>query len=136
MGDLTRTALAIDADLLAKFDAWMVERGYTNRSEAMRDMIRSALVQQEWANPRASMVAVVSVIFDHAAHDLAQEVTEIQHKDHRCILCSQHVHLDHHNCLEVILMRGPARQLRRVADAIVSTRGVKAGKLTLLSPDI
>lgn len=136
MGNLTRTALAIDVDLLAKFDAWMADRGYTNRSEAMRDMIRSALVEHEWANPKAKMVAVVSVIFDHAARDLAQEVTEIQHKDHHCILCSQHVHLDHHNCLEVILMQGPAGQLRRMADAIVSTRGVKAGKLTLLSPDV
>ena len=136
MGNLTRTALAIDVDLLAKFDAWMASRGYTNRSEAMRDLIRSALVQQEWANPKARMVAVVSVIFDHAARDLAQEVTEIQHRDHRCILCSQHIHLDHHNCLEVILMQGPAQQLRRVANAIVATRGVKAGKLTLLSPNV
>lgn len=136
MGNLRRTALAIDVDLLAKFDAWMAGRGYTNRSEAMRDLIRSALVQQEWANPKARMVAVVSVIFDHAARDLAQEVTEIQHKDHRCILCSQHIHLDHHNCLEVILMQGPAQQLRRVANAIVATRGVKAGKLTLLSPNV
>ncbi len=136
MGNLTRTALAIDVDLLAKFDAWMASRGYTNRSEAMRDMIRSALVEHEWANPKANMVAVVSVIFDHAARHLAQEVTEIQHKDHNCILCSQHVHLDHHNCLEVILMQGKARQLRHVANAIVATRGVKAGKLTLLSLDV
>jgi CopG family nickel-responsive transcriptional regulator len=136
MGSLTRTALAIDVDLLGKFDAWMASRGYTNRSEAMRDLIRAALIEQEWRNPKATMVAVVSVIFDHAARDLAQEVTEIQHKDHRCILCSQHVHLDGHNCLEVVLMRGPAQQLRRVADAIVSTRGVKAGKLTLLSPNV
>jgi CopG family nickel-responsive transcriptional regulator len=136
MGNLTRTALAIDVDLLAKFDAWMVGRGYTNRSEAMRDMIRSALVEQEWANPKAKMVAVVSVIFDHASRDLAQEVTEIQHKDHGCILCSQHIHLDHHNCLEVILMQGQAQQLRRVANAIVATHGVKAGKLTLLSANV
>jgi len=136
MGKLTRTALAIERDLLAKFDAWMVSHGYTNRSEAMRDLIRSTLVEQQWSNPKASMVAVLSVIFDHAARDLAQEVTEIQHRDHHCILCSQHVHLDHHNCLEVILMRGRARQLRRMSDAIVSTRGVKAGKLTLLSTDV
>ena len=136
MGDLTRTALAIDRDLLKKFDAWMTSHGYTNRSEAVRDLIRSVLVEQQWADPKASMVAVLSVVFDHAARDLAQEVTEIQHRDHHCILCSQHVHLDHHNCLEVILMRGRARQLRRMSDAIVSTRGIKAGKLTLLSTEV
>lgn len=136
MGELTRTALAIDKDLLEKFDAWMTSHGYKNRSEALRDLIRSALVEQQWANPKASMVAVLSVVFDHAARDLAQEVTEIQHRDHHCILCSQHVHLDHHNCLEVILMRGKARQLRRMSDAIISTRGVKAGKLTLLSTEV
>jgi CopG family transcriptional regulator, nickel-responsive regulator len=136
MSDLARTALAIDAELLEKFDQWMASHGYTNRSEAVRDLIRSALTEAEWANPTAKVVAVLSVVFDHAARDLAQEVTEIQHKDHHAILCSQHVHLDHHNCLEVILMRGTSRQLRRVADSIVATRGVKAGKLTLLSQNV
>jgi CopG family nickel-responsive transcriptional regulator len=136
MSDLARTALAIDAELLEKFDQWMASHGYTNRSEAVRDLIRSALTEAEWANPTAKVVAVLSVVFDHAARDLAQEVTEIQHRDHHAILCSQHVHLDHHNCLEVILMRGTSRQLRRVADSIVATRGVKAGKLTLLSQNI
>ena len=136
MSDLTRTALAIDVELLEKFDQWMASHGYTNRSEAVRDLIRSALTEAEWANPNAKVVAVLSVVFDHAARDLAQEVTEIQHKDHHAIMCSQHVHLDHHNCLEVILMRGTSRQLRRVADAIVATRGVKAGKLTLLSQNV
>ena len=136
MGELTRTALAIDKDLLEKFDSWMTSHGYTNRSEAVRDLIRSALVEQQWGNPKATMVVVLSVVFDHAARHLAQEVTEIQHRDHHCILCSQHVHLDHHNCLEVILMRGQAQQLRRVADSIIVTRGVKAGKLTLLSTDV
>jgi CopG family nickel-responsive transcriptional regulator len=136
MSDLARTALAIDAELLEKFDQWMARHGYTNRSEAVRDLIRSALTEAEWANPTAKVVAVLSVVFDHAARDLAQEVTEIQHKDHHAILCSQHVHLDHHNCLEVILMRGTSRQLRRVADSIVATRGVKAGKLTLLSQNV
>ena len=136
MGELARTALAIDADLLEKFGGWMASRGYTNRSEAVRDLIRSALVEAEWEDPKAKVVAVLSVIYDHAARDLAQELTEIQHRDHHAVLCSQHVHLDHHRCLEVILMRGTARQLRRLADAIASARGVKAGKLTLLSQNV
>jgi CopG family nickel-responsive transcriptional regulator len=136
MTHLTRTALAIDVDLLEKFDRWMASHGYTNRSEAVRDLIRAALVEAEWQNPKAQVVAALSIIFDHADRDLAQEVTEIQHKDHEVVLCSQHVHLDHHKCLETILMRGTSRQLRRVADTIMATRGVTAGKLTLLSQNV
>jgi len=136
MGELTRTALAIDVNLLEKFDGWMSTHGYTNRSEAMRDLIRAALTEAQWANPNAKVVAVLSVIYDHAARQLAQEVTELQHKDFHAVLCSQHVHLDHNNCLEVILMQGTSRQLRRLSDAIVATRGVKAGKLTLLSQSV
>ena len=136
MGKLTRTALAIDQDLLKRFDKWMAGHGYTNRSEAVRDLIRSALVQDEWKTPSARVVATLSIIYDHERHELAQYLTRLQHADHGAILCSQHVHLDEHNCLEVIVMQGTARQLRRVADAISATRGVKAGKLALLSREI
>ncbi|MCD6304235.1 MAG: nickel-responsive transcriptional regulator NikR [Planctomycetes bacterium] len=136
MTELARTALAIDVELLRKFDRWMASRGYTNRSEAVRDLVRTVLMEAEWEDPEAAVVAVLSIIFDHAARDLAQEVTEIHHRDHEAILCSQHVHLDGHNCLEVILMRGKSRQLRRLADTIISTRGVKAGRLTMLSPNV
>ena len=136
MSNLTRTALAIDEDLLARFDAWMSDHGYTNRSEAVRDLIRSALVEQEWSDPAAAVAAVLSIIYDHSASHLAQEVTHIQHEDHHAVLCSQHVHLDHHKCLEVILMRGKVAQLRRVADTIIATRGVHASKLSLLGLDL
>jgi len=114
----------------------MAAHGYTNRSEAMRDLIRAALTEAEWADPEANVVASLSIIYDHAAHTLAQEVTHLQHEDHHAVLCSQHVHLDRHRCLEVILMSGTAGQLRRVADAIIATRGVKAGKLTLMSRNV
>ena len=136
MSNLTRTALAIDEGLLSKFDRWLAERGYDNRSEAMRDLIRAALTEAEWANPRAKVVAALSIVYDHSAHTLAQELTHRQHADHRAILCSQHVHLDPHRCLEVILMRGPAARLRRICDCITATRGVRAGKLTLLSTNV
>ena len=133
MSKLTRTALAIDQDLLDRFDAWMAGHGYTNRSEAVRDLMRSALVQEQWTDPDSQVVAALSIIYDHAAHHMAQELTRMQHQDHHVILCSQHVHLDHDDCLEVILLRGPAGQLRRVSDTIISTRGVKEGHLSLLS---
>ena len=133
MSELTRTTLAIAKDLLGKFDQWMARHGYGNRSEAVRDLIRQALVEQEWADPKANVAASLSIIYDHAEHALAQQLAGLQHEDHHAILCSQHVHLDHHRCLEVILMRGTAGQLRRISDAIMATRGVIAGKLTLMS---
>ena len=136
MGKLARTALSLEGDLLRKFDRWMTGHGYTNRSQAVRDLIRAALVEQEWSNPASRVVASLSIIYDHAAHDLAQAMTDIQHSDYRAVLCSQHVHLDRHRCLEVILMRGKASDLRGLADAIVATRGVRAGKLTVLSASV
>ncbi|MCJ7543341.1 MAG: nickel-responsive transcriptional regulator NikR [Phycisphaerae bacterium] len=136
MARLTRTAMSLESALLERFDAWMARHGYTNRSEAMRDLIRAALVEQEWADPRAPVVAVLSVIYDHAAHGLAQVLADMQHHRFRTVLCSQHVHLDRHLCLEVVLLRGRAGQLRHVADRIIATRGVRAGKLTLMSTKV
>ena len=136
MGDLTRTTLAIAKHWLEQFDSWMLGHGYANRSEAMRDLIRAALVDKEWADPKAKVVAALSIIYDHSAQALAQQLTHRQHEDHHAILCSQHVHLDHNKCLEVILMQGTAGQLRRLADSIIATRGVRAGKLTLMSKNV
>ena len=133
MSSVTRTTLAIEKELLESFDGWMAERGYANRSKAIRDLIRSALVESEWENPNRKVVAVLSIVYNHDAHDLAQELTGIQHEDHHAVICSQHVHLTHHRCLEVLLMQGRAGQLRRLSDGIIATRGVRAGKLVLLS---
>lgn len=133
MSKLTRTALAIDRDLLARFDAWMNQHGYDNRSEAVRDLIRGALVEQEWQETQASVFATLSIVYDHEASELAQRLTSLQHEEHHCILCSQHVHMDHHNCLESIVLKGKPDQLRGLADAILATKGVRTGKLTLLS---
>lgn len=136
MSELTRTTLAIEKDLLEKFDQWMASRGYDNRSEAVRDLVRSVLVAQQWQQPSAKVVASLSIVFDHSQRTLAQELTSLQHELHHAVLCSQHVHLDEHLCLETILLRGRAEVLRKLSDAILATRGVKTGKLTLLSENI
>jgi CopG family nickel-responsive transcriptional regulator len=133
MGELKRTTLAIEEDLLREFDAWMTSRGYDNRSEAVRDLMRSALTEQEWTDPEAEVAASVTIIYNHARRDLAQQLTHLQHEDHHAVLCSQHVHLDHDHCMESILLKGRAASLRRLAESIISTRGVRAGKLTLMS---
>jgi len=136
LSQLVRTTLSIDQDLAEDFNRWMAARGYDNRSEAIRDLMRAALVQAEWEDPDAMVVAVLSLIYDHESRSLAQELTHIQHADHRAVLCSQHVHLDEQRCLEVVLLRGRAGNLRRLADTIIATRGVRAGKLTLMSPRV
>lgn len=135
MAELTRTALAIDSDLLEKFDAWIVAHGYGNRSQAVRELIRNALIQEEWADPDAQVVGALSIIYDHS-HALTEELTQMQHDDFHAVLCSQHVHLGHERCLEVILMQGKAGQLRRLADAIIATRGIKTGQLTMMSKTV
>jgi len=136
MSKLTRTALAIEEDLLEKFDAWMVAHGYTNRSKAVRDLIRAALVEEEWADPNARVIATLSIIYDHHLRALPRKLTDVQHEDPHAVLCSQHVHLDHDRCLEVILMNGTVRRLRHLTDAIVASRGVVAGKLTIMSAHV
>ena len=133
MSKLTRTALAIETDLLKSFDKWMHAHGYTNRSKAVRDLMRGALAAEQWADPGAEVIATVSIIYDHDAHTLPRKLAGIQHEDHHAVLCSQHVHLDHDRCLEVILLHGPAGRLRRLTDASVAARGVVAGKLTIMS---
>lgn len=136
MSELVRTTLAIERDLLEKFDRWMASHGYTNRSEAVRDVMRNSLIEDQWANPKGAVVATLTIIYDHGSRLLAQSLTEMQHEDHHAVMCSQHVHLSHDRCLEVILLRGSAEQLRRLADTMVAARGVLAGKLTLMSEDV
>jgi len=133
MSKLIRTAFAIEEDLLARFDNWTIAHGYSNRSEALRDLMRSTLIEAEWEKPTAKVLATLSIIYDHEQRELPRQLTALQHADHHAILCSQHVHLDQHKCLEVIVMSGTVRQLRRICDAITAAKGVLTGKLTLLS---
>ena len=133
MTQLTRTTLAIERDMLEKFDGWMANHGYRNRSEAMRDLIRQSLMSDRWEDSAADVVAVLSVIYDHHARTLGQELTQIQHEDHHAVMCSQHLHLSHEHCLEIIVMKGPVARVRKMADAIIATRGVTAGELTVMS---
>ena len=133
---LLRTTLAIEGNLLKKFDRWMSDHSYSNRSEAMRDLIRGALVEAEWDDPATEVVGVLSIVYDHARHTLSQALTDLQHQAHHSILCSQHVHLDRHKCAEVLLMKGKAKLLRQLAEIVIATRGVKTGKLTLLSESV
>ncbi len=131
MGDLSRIGVAIDSDLLDKFDSLIAQRGYTNRSEAFRDLIRDELVEKAWESPESQVVGTVTLVYDHHVRMLSDKLTDIQHHFHRSILSTLHVHLDHDHCLEVLVVRGKSAEVRRVADALISTKGVKHGRLTI-----
>jgi CopG family nickel-responsive transcriptional regulator len=131
MSQLSRIGVAIDSDLLEKFDAHIANRGYTNRSEAFRDLIRDELVEQAWAKPESMVVGTVTLVYDHHVRMLSEKLTDIQHEAFHAVLSTLHVHLDHDNCLEVVVLKGKAAQIRKLADALISTKGVKHGRLTI-----
>ena len=130
MAELVRFGVSIPDDLLEKFDALKEEKGYTNRSEAIRDLIRAMLVEEEWVDAEHEVVGTVTVVYNHEQSDLAQKLTEIQHRQHDLIVSAVHVHLDQHNCLEVLIMRGKAAEVKKAGQLLTSTRGVKHGKMT------
>lgn len=127
MAKLERFGVSMESGLLAGFDRLVIEREYASRSEAIRDLVRKELVSQKWSDPNADVIAAVSIVYEHHEHHLADTLAELQHRHHRAIVSSTHVHLDAHNCLEVVIVRGRSRQVRRIADALVATRGVKHG---------
>src|SRR5512147_1080995 len=104
MSELSRIGVAIDSELLQRFDDLIGQRGYTNRSEAFRDLIREELVQQAWESPDSQVVGTVTLVYDHHVRLLNEKLTDLQHDHHKSILSTLHVHLDHDNCLEVLVV--------------------------------
>ncbi|MCA1958560.1 MAG: nickel-responsive transcriptional regulator NikR [Nitrospira sp.] len=130
MKELVRFGVSLDRRLLDAFDRRIRTRGYTNRSEALRDLIRDDLVGQEWDHNQET-VGTVTFVYDHHVRDLTGKLTDIQHEHQGLILSSMHVHLDHAHCLEVVVVRGRGTDIKKLADALISVKGVKHGKLTM-----
>ncbi|MCK9417752.1 MAG: nickel-responsive transcriptional regulator NikR [Nitrospirae bacterium] len=130
MSDLTRFGVSIDSTLIKKFDALIRRKGYTSRSEAIRDMIRDGLVEQEWKTENRETVGTITIVYNHHTRELEHALTDMQHKSFHRIISTLHVHLDAHNCLEVLVVKGKSQEIRRIADRLIGTRGVKHGKLT------
>ena len=129
---LERIGISLEDDLLEKFDKLIAEKGYVNRSEAIRDLIRDALVQRSWTSDsgqREERVAVVTLVYDHDSSSLAQKLAHIQHENHKAVVSALHVHMDEHNCLEVLVLRGRGKDVIAMGEGLVSTKGVKYGKL-------
>lgn len=129
MTGLDRFGVSMERDLLERFDVLIKERKYASRSEAIRDLIRNELINRDWQEPNAEVVGTITIVYEHHEHELSHTLAELQHQFHECIICSTHVHLDHHNCLEVIIVKGTSDQVRTIADTISTARGVKHGQL-------
>lgn len=129
MGKVERFSVSLEGELLNAFDAFLVQMGYTSRSEAVRDLIREKLVARELEAPDAEGVGVITLVYDHHRRELPERLTEIQHRYFKEITSTSHIHLDRHNCLEVIIVRAQARKIRNIADLLISTKGVKHGRL-------
>lgn len=127
MGKLTRFGVSLDEELLEPFDALCAVKGYSNRSEAIRDLIRKALVAEEWQQADGQGAGTLTLVYDHHKNDLARRLTQMQHDEHDITIATLHVHLDHHNCLEVLILKGEAARVRALADKLISCKGVKHG---------
>ncbi len=130
MKKLVRFGVSLDHHLLDDFDRHIARKKYTNRSEALRDMIRDNLVGQEWDENKET-VGSITFVYDHHIRDLTNKLTDIQHRFQGIILSGMHVHLDHAHCLEVLVVRGKGSDITKVSDALLSVKGVKHGKLTM-----
>jgi len=129
MSNIKRFGVSLEDDLLKRFDSLIRTLGYGNRSEAIRDLIRNRLVEEEWKDEEAQTVGVLSLVYSHERPDLTETLNNIQHQHLNEIVSSTHIHLDHHNCLEVIILKGSCRIIREISDQILSTRSVKHGQL-------
>jgi CopG family nickel-responsive transcriptional regulator len=132
MSELVRFGVSLEKLLLERFDLLTRAKQYTNRSEALRDLIRKELVQQEWKSG-SDVVGTITLIYDHHKRDVLIRVMDMQHDFQETIISTQHIHLDHHNCLEILAARGKAEKVQKLADALRSIKGVRHATLSMSS---
>jgi CopG family nickel-responsive transcriptional regulator len=128
---LKRFSISLDEGLLKRFDFHISRKGYANRSEAIRDLIRDSLVREEWEDSKRETVGTITIVYSHDKRELTDALIDFQHDHYTLVLSSLHIHLDEHNCLEVIVVKGKARDIKKIADRLIGTKGVKHGRLTL-----
>ena len=133
MSGVTRFGVSLDERLLAKFDRLIDGKGYANRSEAIRDLIRESLVREQWELGDADAVGTLTLVYDHETRELEERLTELQHAHYQAIVSTLHVHLDHRLCLEVMALRGKPAELQRFSARLIGMKGVKHGQLVLSS---
>ena len=135
MSSLTRFSISMNDTLLARFDALAEKLGYSNRSEAFRDLVRNRLVEEEWRQDakERETVGTITLIYDHHQRELADRLTEYQHQHHALVISTMHVHLDHDHCLEVLVVKGMSGSIQHLAGRLIGLKGVKHGKLVMTS---
>lgn len=126
-----RFTVSLPPTLMRQLDAMMTEKGYTNRSLAIADMIRAELVEHQQRTGRGEIAGTITLVYDHHRQHVQETLTDLQHDHHDLIISTLHVHLDHRNCLEVLVVRGAAPRIQRIADELIAAKGVKHGKLTV-----
>jgi CopG family transcriptional regulator, nickel-responsive regulator len=130
MSDVTRFGVSIDQSLLDSFDHLIGQKGYQNRSEAIRDLIRDSLVQEEWESGQET-VGTIAIVYDHHTRELSKVLTHLQHHFFQSIISTIHVHLDAHHCMEVLIVKGKSDDLKKISDRLIGIKGVKHGRLCL-----
>jgi len=133
---ITRFGVSIEPDLLKKFDKQIKKEGYSNRSEAIRDMIRRNIISQETTNPDTNAIGTLTMIYDHHTGNLNNKLLDLQHDHTKEILTTTHVHIDHHNCLEVLVLKGKTGQIQKLTDNIKALKGIKHGELVITKNSI
>jgi CopG family nickel-responsive transcriptional regulator len=128
---VTRFGVSLDENLLKRFDRLIADKGYANRSEAIRDLIRDSLVSEQWEAGTEETAGTITLVYSHDTRELNDTLNEIQHHHHAAVISTMHIHLDGHNCLEVLVVRGKGREIKKIADRLIGTKGVVHGKLTL-----
>lgn len=135
MEQVERIGISLDKKLLTDFDKLIAKKGYKNRSEAIRDLIREQLSQDKASDPKATAIAAVCLVYDHHATKLMQKLTHLQHSHLLQTITSLHIHLDEHDCMEIIVLKGKVGEINNTAEKILSTKGVKLGRINLISTD-
>ena len=128
---IVRFGISLKSSLLKSFDSLITKKGYASRSEAIRDLIRDSLVTQEWESYTTEAVGTITLVYSHDTRELNDNLNDLQHHYHQLVQSTMHIHLDGHNCLEVIVVKGRAKDIKAVADRLIGTKGVKHGKLTV-----
>jgi CopG family nickel-responsive transcriptional regulator len=136
MSRIERIGVSLEKELLAAFDVLIGKRGYPSRSEAIRDLIRQQISEEHLADPKAKAVAAVFLAYDHHSTKLMGMLADLQHSHFLQVISSMHIHLDEHNCLEVIVLRGPVAEIHKTAENIISLKGVKLGRINLLAAEV
>ncbi len=131
MSDIIRFGVSLSQKLLENFDRIIAKKGYASRSEAIRDLIREHLVEIEWEEEKKETVGTITLVYNHETRELGEKLTHFQHQHLHSIISTTHIHLDEHNCLEVLIVRGKGKELKTIANKLISIKGVKHGKLTM-----